>query len=145
MKQEPTDDVTGPAPGPSSAPDVQMPQEPPNKKCALEELFVEEDSDIVITHVEPAIPLTIRVQHEITNYRAFPPIKSGEDPLMFWKLHEEKLPCLASLAQKYMCIPGSSVASERIFSTAGDVISQERARMKPDKADKLIFLMKNTP
>lgn len=42
-----------------------------------------------------------------------------------------------------MCSQASSTPSERVFSTAGDTISQERSRILPEKADMLIFLQKN--
>ena len=37
----------------------------------------------------------------------------------------------------------SSVASERQFSTAGDIYKETRSRLTVDNADRLIFIMKN--
>ena len=40
-------------------------------------------------------------------------------------------------------IPATYVASERVFSTAGDVISAKQANLTSDNADQLIFLHHN--
>ena len=39
----------------------------------------------------------------------------------------------------------SSVASVQLFSTAGDVISDDRRRLLPERVEQLIFLQKNMP
>ena len=39
-----------------------------------------------------------------------------------------------------LAIPASSASVERVFSLAGGVISDDRSRLKPDLASKLIFL-----
>ena len=47
------------------------------------------------------------------------------------------------LAKIYLGIPATSVPSERVFSTAGDIISAQRSALLPQHVDKLIFLKKN--
>jgi len=47
------------------------------------------------------------------------------------------------MALKYACIPATSVPSERIFSKAGQIVSQRRNRLSPKNVDVLIFLNKN--
>ena len=64
-------------------------------------------------------------------------------PLTYWKEKKPLWPCLADLACKYLSIPPSSAASERLFSSAADVISQEQNRILPEKAEMLLFLKKN--
>ena len=66
-------------------------------------------------------------------------------PLTYWKEKKPLWPCLADLACKYLSIPPSSAASESLFSSAADVISQERNRILPEKAEMLLFLKKNLP
>jgi hypothetical protein len=53
------------------------------------------------------------------------------------------LPFLKRLARKYLCGQATSVASERVFSTAGDTVKACRSRLLPDEVNKLIFLKKN--
>ena len=65
-------------------------------------------------------------------------------PLTYWKEKKPLWPCLADLACKYLSIPPSSAASERLFSSAADVISQERNRILSEKAEMLLFLKKLT-
>ena len=47
------------------------------------------------------------------------------------------------LAKKYLAIPGSSVPSERLFSKAGELISENRSQLKPKNVDTILFLNKN--
>ena len=44
---------------------------------------------------------------------------------------------------RFLSAPPSSVASERQFSTAGDIYKETRSRLTVDNADRLIFIMKN--
>lgn len=54
------------------------------------------------------------------------------DPLVWWKANEYKFPVIAKLAKKYLSIVAISVPTERLFSQAGQVVSQKR--------DDLLFL-----
>ena len=63
--------------------------------------------------------------------------------LEWWKQKEQVFPILSQLARKYLCVPASSVPSERIFSTAGNIVNPKRARLNAENVDMLIFLNKN--
>ena len=63
------------------------------------------------------------------------------DPLLWWKQHEKKLPIVAKLARKYLCVCGTSVSSERTFSTAA--VTDHRSRLAPENVNRLVFLAKN--
>lgn len=65
------------------------------------------------------------------------------DPLSWWKYHEYLYPNLAVLAKRYLAIPATSVPSERVFSTAGDIVTATRSALSTDSVDKLVFLKKN--
>ena len=47
---------------------------------------------------------------------------------------------LSSLAQKFLCICATSVASERTFSTGGNIVTSKRNCLKPHVVDQLVFL-----
>ena len=129
----------------SEATESEEPVQPPPKrkpKSAIESLFADDD-DLAIVRVELAPTPEIRAKNEIDQYKAMPSLRSGENPILFWQTYSAALPLLSNLACKYMCISGSSVASERIFSLAGSTICQQRASLDPGKANQLIFLAKN--
>ncbi len=44
----------------------------------------------------------------------------------------------------FLCIPGTSVPAERVFSTAGDIVNAQRSVLRPDHVDQLIFLKKKS-
>lgn len=80
---------------------------------------------------------------EVVKYRETASLNLGGKVLEWWKSHETEFPLLANLAKTYMCIPGTSVPSERVFSTAGDIVHSERSVLSPEHVDQLIFLKKN--
>ncbi|GES93085.1 zinc finger BED domain-containing protein RICESLEEPER 2-like [Rhizophagus clarus] len=49
------------------------------------------------------------------------------DILNWWKRHEEEYPNLSNMARDYLGIPATSAPSERIFLSAADVITYDRA------------------
>ena len=67
------------------------------------------------------------------------------DPLIYWKTKQVLWKGLAVMASKYLSIPPSSASSERLFSSAGDIISKERNRLGTEKAEMLLFLKHNLP
>ena len=50
-------------------------------------------------------------------------------------------PC--SFSTKYLCICGTSVPSECLFSKSGFIVNEFRSRLKPECVDKLVFLARN--
>ena len=52
------------------------------------------------------------------------------DPLMYRKEHVDIFPVLAQIARVYLSVQWTSVPSERLFSSAGLVISNRRSRLK---------------
>ncbi|XP_072140743.1 E3 SUMO-protein ligase ZBED1-like [Dermacentor andersoni] len=76
-------------------------------------------------------------------YLSEPQLGHNMDALKWWKDNEPKFPLVAELAKKYMCIPASSASSERVFSTAGNIITAKRSCLLPENVSSLVFLYQN--
>ena len=83
-----------------------------------------------------------RATDEINRYKELPQINVAKNPLKWWKDNSIYFPLLSNLVKSRLCIPATSVPSERIFSTAGDIVTAQRATLSSDMVDKLIFLKK---
>ena len=82
-------------------------------------------------------------EKELACYLIEPLVATDDDPLDLWRNNAQHFPQLSSRAAKYLAIPAASVAAERVFSTAGHIISHSKSSLEPETADKLIFLSKN--
>lgn len=69
----------------------------------------------------------------------------SEDPITWWTdiNNMAKFPILGTVALRILVAQATSVASERVFSSAGRVISDLRSRLTDDNAEMLIFLHQN--
>lgn len=114
---------------------------PKKRKSALADLLGQTFKD---TRAPPLSPTSI-AEKEVKQYQDAPPLPLSDDPLDWWKSQEHRYPLLAKLAQRYLCVPGTSVSAERIFSTAGDIITSQRSALTSEHADQLLFLKKNMP
>jgi len=83
------------------------------------------------------------VEEELKEYFTFPEISKSADPLVWWKTHAEQFPRLSMLAKSYLAIPATSAASERVWSIAGDTISDKRAALGDSTLDALLFIHDN--
>jgi len=113
--------------------------EPPAKRARGETdlvSFLTEDDD---TDQQPDQP---SIEQQITAYYT-QPTTAATDPLVFWKAAATTCPSLAALARRLLAIPGSSVPCERLFSTAGLIVTDLRARLSPESVAMLLFLNKN--
>ncbi|KAG8233111.1 hypothetical protein J437_LFUL012537 [Ladona fulva] len=78
---------------------------------------------------------------ELGKYIEEPLISRKENPLVLWEARK-KYPRLSTLAQKHLAVVATSVPSERVFSKAGQIISERRSRLKSSTAQKLIYFTK---
>ena len=78
-------------------------------------------------------------QNYVVAYEAFPKLDPERDPLQWWKMQSPRFPGLCKLAQSYLSVCATSSSSERLFSTSGNIVTPQRASLKPDKVDMLIF------
>lgn len=125
--------------------DVESPPAAKAKKKTLASFFKENPrtTPTASTTFDPMLHFREAVAAELNSYIYMPSVDHGEDPLKWWKFHKINFPRLCKLAQKYLCVQATSSASERAFSTSGNVVSNHRSCLKPDKVDMLVFLAKN--
>lgn len=90
----------------------------------------------------PAKTIREKAKDEILKYREKDTLGLDGDVLQWWRLQVD-LPLLSALAKRYLSIPATSVPAERVFSTAGDIVTAQRSLLHPDHVDQLIFLKKN--
>ena len=88
-------------------------------------------------------PPTSTSMSTLRSYFEQPNIMRKESPLAWWRRQVGVFPFLCNFAKKFLSIPGTSVPSERVFSKAGELISQRRSRIKSKHVDMLLFLNKN--
>ncbi len=83
---------------------------------------------------------TATVAAEICAYLESKNLTSSLNALTWWNKNKATFPTLFQLGKKYHAIPGTSVLSERAFSSAGNIIMNKRARLNDETASMLVFL-----
>lgn len=82
-----------------------------------------------------------RIDSELRFYRkenALPDTKYL-DPFLWWRKRLQTYPLLAVVARKWLAVPASSAASERMFSAAGLTVTKDRSRLTTDHVGTLVF------
>ncbi|XP_072401153.1 E3 SUMO-protein ligase ZBED1-like [Diabrotica undecimpunctata] len=80
---------------------------------------------------------------EVERYINEPLIRRTEDPLYWWEERKEIYPRLYKLMRRRLCVVATSVPGQRIFSKAGQLISEKRRRLKHEQASQVLFLNHN--
>jgi len=89
------------------------------------------------------------IEQELLVYQTLPDLSKYEtthkkysqhNPYTWWKNNQYTLPLLTEQARIYLGIPASSVPSERLFSAAGNIITDKRNRLDPTNVHDLLFL-----
>lgn len=78
------------------------------------------------------------ITDEFKYYLNQPPIKMDENPLKYWLTHMHS--SLKNIALKYLTIIATSVPSERLFSRAGNIVTENRNRITGEHLQQLLFL-----
>lgn len=70
-------------------------------------------------------------------------IPRNECPLKWWQARALLYPELSNLAEKYLSVTATSVPSERTFSKSGQILSERRSSIQPNRMEKILFLNMN--
>ena len=89
-----------------------------------------------------------QIEYAVHNY-FMQECRDSENPLEYWEsasktnspIHKK----LSELAIHYLTPPASSVDVERLFSVAGDILTNDRNRLDPERAEKILFCHQNLP
>lgn len=63
----------------------------------------------------------------------------ADDPVAWRKPNEKLFSLLSQIAKKYFCIPGTSVPSDRLFSKAGELVSNRWSRIKAKNIGMMLY------
>ncbi|XP_065130356.2 zinc finger BED domain-containing protein 4-like [Paramisgurnus dabryanus] len=86
------------------------------------------------------------ILEELERYMSEPVIdRKRGNPLEWWKHNNSRFKGLSCQARRYLSCPPSSVPSERVFSTIGNIYEEKRSTLKGENAEKLCFLHYNLP
>ncbi|CAI6365689.1 unnamed protein product [Macrosiphum euphorbiae] len=64
-------------------------------------------------------------------------------PLKWWSERKLLYPRLFEMVKRRLCVPATSVSSERVFSKAGMILNSKRTRLTTEKVEKIIFIQSN--
>ena len=118
------------------------PQPPKKKKKnALNILFNGDDNETLT--VPSTVTSTEKVETELLRYSHEETLDFESDPLEWWKVKCTTYSMLSAQVKRMWTLPASSVRSEEIFSTAGNVLTLKRNRLLPEHVDMLVFLHAN--
>lgn len=70
------------------------------------------------------IPVEAKLRKEVEDYLLATKPDPDSNPLDWWTLHAKLYPT-AQLAKRYLCIPATSSASERGFSSSGHIVTKK--------------------
>lgn len=81
-------------------------------------------------------------RQQLQEYLALPRLpRSGTNIYAYW--NNSQFPLLEAAAKRYLSSPPTSVASEQLFSSAGQIYADRRSNLLGENAEKLLFLAYN--
>lgn len=86
-----------------------------------------------------------RILAELLTYTQECAESLDDTPSNYWKRNEIRFPFLCSLFKKYGTAPATSAEVERLFSLAGNIVTDMRKRITAEKLEMLLFLNANLP
>lgn len=133
--------------------EAQLPLDPPAKKTKADKQEKKGLMSLLEDVIKPSgnsntLPSSnstgtmAEIKKEMSNYLCLE-VQCSENPLQWWKDHSRHFPHLSLIARKYLCIPATSVPSERAFSVAEYIVNEKRSCLLPENVSLLVFLAAN--
>ena len=131
-----------PPPATETSTPVQSSSEPPAKRQRTE---VRSPLDLLddVLQASDESDDELTAAGEVAKYLRETNIPRTDCPLAWWKINSSTYPRLSQVAKRFLSAPSTSVPSERLFSSAGDLYSDTRNRLAPERAEMLLFIKKN--
>lgn len=83
------------------------------------------------------------IEKQIESYLEQTTIHMKQNPFSWWQENCKTFNYIAPVARRYLSIPATEVASERVFSAAGNVVRERRQRLAQEHVEELVFLHHN--
>ena len=83
---------------------------------------------------------TLTPSQELKAYLAESPSPQSVSPQSWWETNYARFPLLSEVARSILTAPATSTPSERMFSNAGNTVTQQQSSLKPSNVNSIIFL-----
>lgn len=113
------------------------------ERATSRKTYIWDDFDSVTSKFQATVSPATAAIVEFDKYIQEPLLARKQNPFKWWRDRQIYYPRLFQLMQNRLCIVGSSVPCERVFSKGGNILTEKRRRLKPNKLSKLLFLNYN--
>lgn len=116
---------------------------PPSVSLPTSSTAIWEDFDETVVNVIGGNNSTAAGIIEVDKYLNEPLLRRDENPLLWWSERKKVYPLLYEIVKRRLCNMATSVPCERIFSKAGQVVTNRRSRLDSKKISEILFLNHN--
>lgn len=118
--------------------------EPSSTTEVADEFSLWDAFDKIAAEYAPIGTPTSRAIVEVQRYLESGVISRHDCPLKWWMNNKYKYPHLGRVAQRKLGVLATSVPCERLFSKAGEVLTERRSSLKPKHLNMILFLNSNS-
>jgi len=102
-----------------------------------------EEFDQIVVNLIGGTSASVAGIIEVDKYLNEPLISRHENPLAWWVERKKVYPRTYELIKRRLCIIATSMPCERVFSRAGQVVTEKRNRLATNKISQILFLNHN--
>ena len=158
-KEQPMDETAGgtqespvvlePGAGTADEPAAKRPRLSPSEEAAAAHAANGDDSSSAPSKHDERERMATIVGIEVAAFKGVPGITRFDnvggkrvynDPLKWWRSKQRDFPLLAALARRVLALPASQAQSERMFSTAGKIVTPVRNQLASENVELLVYL-----